>query len=242
MQNFPHHLYCSDWSVLIFKWDKKKENPISCAAVCTHTTGLSTAPRRDKVEGRSFVSIQNQEINHRSISCYHNCWHCKCMTAYFQTPSRRSQQRLQWTYSVLLRTWWCNWLIGCLDSILLRLLPLVKTGVMWAWRNVVSYCWPSQNGGDYTVVGWRQKTTVALWGEKVAYKDWISVLYFIVWRSRAGRFIKQSRTALTDLPGNVVSALTVSWIYYKRYLSSMHDSTVHWFIFSTAYLGKVTKS
>lgn len=86
-----------------------------------------------------------------------------------------------------------------------------------------------------------KKTNVALWGEKVAYKDWISVFYFIVWRSRAGWVIKQSRTALTDLPGNVFSALTVSWIYYRIYLSSMHDSTVHWFIFSTVYLGESNK-
>lgn len=156
MQNFPHISVTPIDQHWYFNGIKKKKHPISPAAVCAHTTGLSTAPWRDKVEGRSFVSIQNKEIIHRSISCYHNCWHCNCMTAYFHTPSRRSQQRLQWTYSVLLRTWWCNWLIGCLDSILLRLLPLVKTGVMWAWRNVVSYCWPSQNGWLRLYSGWME--------------------------------------------------------------------------------------
>lgn len=191
--------------------------------------------------GRTFFCFK-EGIIHRSISCYHNCWHCKCMTAYFHTPSRRRQQRLQWTYSVLLRTWWCNWLIGCLDSILLRLLPLVKTGVMWAWRNVVSYCWPSQNGWDYTALGRRQEDKCGLvrWKSSLQRLNRCILLYCVEEWSRMVH--KTNRTALAELPGNVVSALIVSWIYYKIYLSSMHDSTAHRFIFSAVYLGKVTKS
>lgn len=119
------------------------------------------------------------------------------MTAYFHTPSRRSQQRLQWTYSVLLRTWWCNWLIGCLDSILLRLLPLVKTGVMWAWRKVVSYCWPSQNGRDYTVVGWRQEDKCGLVRRKSSLQRLNQGIFFYC-VEESSRMVHKTKPNCTD--------------------------------------------